>query len=76
MGDDAQLDAQGGISVLQPRRLPIGARSLRELSCIAVGLLLEQYQCGRRAGGLKLQVLIQGLKWELAGRHRRLSLNW
>jgi len=61
MGDDAQLDAEGRISVLQPWRLPIGGGSLRELSGIAVGLLLEQYQCGRRAGRLELQVLIQGL---------------
>jgi hypothetical protein len=71
MGDDAQLDVEGGISVLQPQRLPIGGGSLRELSRIAVGLLLEQYQCGRRARGLKLQVLTQGLEWELA---RRLTL--
>jgi hypothetical protein len=77
MGDDAQLDAEGGISVLRSWRLPIGGGSLRELPRIALGLLLEQYQCGRRAGGLKLQVLTQGLERELARRFNpRNSAPW
>jgi hypothetical protein len=41
------------------QRFPIGGGSLGQLSGFAVGLFVEQYQCGRGAVGLELQVLIQ-----------------
>jgi hypothetical protein len=70
MGVYAQLAAAGRISLLQPQRLPIGGGSLRELSGIAVGIFVEQYQRGCGAAGLELQVLIQRRKRNWTGRLR------
>jgi len=52
VGVYAQLAAEGRISLLQPQRLPIGGGSLRQLSGIAVGLLLEQSNVGVGRVGL------------------------